>query len=190
MKEHQLDLVEHINTLERKDLYTVEQALKLLNISRPTIYRRMKTVGVESHKIGNVGYFDQDMIELLSRTRVKAGCIKKVISVKNQDQSDSVLSLLREISSKLSVLIAKIETPVIQTTSKSSKNGSNKRSSSSNEQRAEKSRKGVIEAYLELKQANRLPLDSRGNVIYAQFAEITKISRGTVSKYLKEYLSD
>ena len=172
--EHQLDLVKHIESLDSSTLYTLKQAMSLLNISRATIYRRLSELNIVSHKIDGIGYLDQTMMDQLRE-------IKRTVvpgTVSTSQPNDAVVTLLQEISDKLSQLIERIDQIPAQ-------NPPKKSSQVSNKLRAAESKQRVIDAYRELEAKGKLPLHTNGHINQSEFAHLTNIPRGTIAKYIK-----
>ena len=177
MPDHQLDLVDHLDSLTASEsLYTISQAMTQLDISRPTLYRRMSDLGIVSHKIKNKGYLDSDMMGRLAdidRPKVSS-------PLKSNQDPEIVVSLLQEISDKLSLILSLMDSKQAKTDTPQ-----NTISQTANATRARETKERILTGYQELKKAGKVPI-KQGKPNLTALAKILGVGRGSVSKYLSD----
>lgn len=171
MTEHQLDSLR-----ASESLYTISQALTQLDISRPTLYRRMSDLDIVSHKIKNKGYLDTDMMARLADIDHP----KVSNPLKSTQDPEMVISLLQEISDKLSLILSRMDSEPAKTDTPQ-----NTISQASNATRARETKDRILTGYQELKNAGKLPM-KQGKPNLTALANILGVGRGSVSKYLSD----
>lgn len=58
-----VDLLEKGVTVSKEDTYTVKEVLKVLDISRTTLYARINNNTIQHHKVGNRTLFSREYID-------------------------------------------------------------------------------------------------------------------------------
>ena len=187
-------------------MLSIQEICQLTGKSEKTIYRLMNSGKLPYETIGNKRYSKHEDIASNFKVNTKNSV--------DMELSKKVDILTAEIT-RLSTLVESLITPPLQTnqnrqrlknephdnqrlsqdSQRPSKNSVNtskeitrKPPSSSNEIRAEKSKMQLFEALDKLKKSQSIPV-YRGKPSITGIYKITGIDRGTISKYIEEWIS-